>query len=175
MPSFDSLPAVFLKIAPVQIAVGFALAILLAGLQRHRRRARSEGSLAKGDGVPVRGPDVPVRTREPNGVDHWAMANAGGRTRPGKRVKSAPPSGNGGKPVRARIEAWGRCGRSLGAVTCEGRGIGAWLVAEGHAIAGWGGPCRTAERETQTTRRSRIVHEGNIAPGIRRRGGRKPA
>ena len=175
MPSFDSLPAVFLKIAPIQVAVGFALAILLAGLQRHRRRARSEGSLAKGGRVPVRGPDVPVRTREPNGVDHWAMANAGGRTGPGKRVKSAPFNEKGGRPVRARLETWDRFGRSLGVVTCEGRDIGAWLASEGRAIAGWNSRCKTAGRDSQGTRRSMIAREGTIALGGGRRGGRKPA
>ena len=87
----------------------------------------------------------------------------------GKRVKSSLIKEIGGKIVHVDVEKYDKFGRAVGSVTCNGRNVGEWLVAEGHARALYCDRFKHIERQARMAGRGIWGHESNIDPRVWRR------
>ena len=125
--------------------------------------------VADGDGLRVRGQTIRIAGVDAPEWDQKAKHRDGYWFNHGKRVKSALIREIGGKQISVAVEGVDRYGRLLGSVTCQGRDIGEWLVAQGHAIAAYSDRYKQVEREARRARRGMWDHAHNVDPRAHRR------
>lgn len=117
-----------------------------------------------GDGLSVSGYRIRFAGLDAPELDQWAKHRHGYWIQHGKRVKNSLKRAVHGKHVRVKVEEYDQYDRVIGAVTCDERDVGEWLVRNGHAVAAYGDRYKQAESEAKRERRGMWGHAVNWHP-----------
>ncbi len=82
----------------------------------------------------------------------------------GLRVKNKLIEAIGGSHVQIKVEGYDRYDRVIGAVTCDDKDVGEWLVRSGHAVAAYDDRYRQVEAEARRKQRGLWSHRENWHP-----------
>ena len=132
------------------------------------RTITGKAYVTDGDGIRVARKEVRLAGLDAPEWDQKAKHQNGYWFNHGRRVKSALIQKIGGKHVSVAVESLDKFGRIVGAVTCEGRDIGEWMVREGLAIAAYHDRYRQLEREAREAKRGMWAHAHNFDPRAHR-------
>ena len=165
----EALPLEAIAVVVLALVVVF---VFLQKRRRARRRARPAdpgagypeppdiGSVVAGtayvtdgDGIRVSGCVVRFAGLDAPEWDQWAKHSDGYWFRHGERVKKALIETIGNRHVTVTVEKYDKYDRLIGAVVCDGKDVGAWLVRNGHAIAAYSDRYEHIEREARREKR----------------------
>ena len=134
------------------LAVAVVVFLLLRGRRKRRPGSTITGKayVTDGDGLRVSGYEIRIAGLDAPEYDQRAKHRDGYWFNQGKRIKSALIQTIGGKHVRVTVEDYDRYGRIVGAVTCDGKDVGEWLVRNGYAIAVYSNRYEDIELEART-------------------------
>ena len=143
-------------------AILFIIGIYLAFRRLFKKRPggtiTGKAYVTDADGIRVSGYDIRLAGLDAPEWNQWAQHQHGYWFKHGKHVKSALIRAIDGKRVRVTVDRYDKYGRIVGAVLCDGKDVGAWLVRNGYAISAYGNQYKLIEREARIARRGLWGH-----------------